>query len=158
MNQDTVLQLYETHRHTIYRICLFYMKNEPDALDAMQNTLIRLLEYDRSFESGEHARNWLIRVAVNECKRSLSHWWRRTVDIDSYDIPAENDTDTYVRRQWIADSLNKLSGRCRLILYLFYFEGFSTAEIASLLSMKESTVRSCLSRGRKKLKLELERV
>uniref|UniRef100_UPI003AB3D133 RNA polymerase sigma factor n=1 Tax=Allofournierella sp. TaxID=1940256 RepID=UPI003AB3D133 len=70
-------QLCESHANTIYRIALNYTKNPQDAEDVTQNALLRCLRADVRFESGEHLRNWVIRVAVNESKRWLGSPWRR---------------------------------------------------------------------------------
>jgi len=156
MEQRMVLEIYERYRHSLYRICLFYMKHEADALDAMQNTLLKLLESDRVFDGEEHVRNWLFRVAANECKTMLAGWWRQHLDISEYSIPVMDQAEHYVEHQAMIDSLMKLPKKCRVVLYLYYYEAYSTVEIASILGMKETAVRAQLARGRKRLKKEFE--
>ena len=48
--------------------------------------------------------------------------------------------------------MKKLPAHQREIIHLFYYEGYSTAEIGTILKQKETTVRSDLHRGREKLK------
>ena len=80
----------ETYGDMIFRVAYSYLKNRPDAEDVMQETLLKLYQEDSRFESEEHRKRWLIRVAVNQCKSTLrSTWLRRTV-------PLEEQTDTPV--------------------------------------------------------------
>ena len=53
------------------------LKNRADAEDVMQTTLLRLLEHRQPFESEEHMKHWLLRVAVNESRKLLRSFWRR---------------------------------------------------------------------------------
>ena len=52
------------------------LKNRADAEDVMQTTLLRLLEHRQPFESEEHMKHWLLRVAVNESRKLLRSFWR----------------------------------------------------------------------------------
>ena len=68
----------------VFRLAFSYMKSASDADDVTQNVLLRLLRNAKPFESEEHARFWLVRVTVNECKRALRSPWRRAGDIEEY--------------------------------------------------------------------------
>ena len=155
MDRRAVQKLYEMNGNSLYRLCCFYMKNEQDAFDAMQNTYLKLLEHETPFESDAHARNWLLRVASNECKNMLRHWWYQTVSVDDCVLTSPNNTESYVEKQALLQEIMKLPKMSRVTLYLYYYEGYSTIEIAEILSMKESSVRSNLLRGRRNLQLEL---
>ncbi|MBQ8638933.1 MAG: RNA polymerase sigma factor [Lachnospiraceae bacterium] len=158
MEQQYVLILYERYRDLLYRICCIYMKNEQDALDAMQNTLLKLLERVPPFEDEEHARRWLIRVAVNECKSTLSHWWRQHLDIEECTLMQEDLTEEYMRKQALLDSLLSLPPKQRMVFYLHHYEGYSTGEIAAILSRRETTVRSDLRRAKQRLRVTVDEV
>lgn len=155
MNKQETVKLYERHADGLYRLCLMYMKNEQDALDVMQDAMVKLLEREEPFENDEHARRWLIRVCVNRCRDVLTHWWRKTVDVDSCMIPEEGGTEQYMRKKELLEEIMRLPRYSRLAVYLHFYEGYTTAEISRMLSRKESTVRSDLLRGRQKLKLTL---
>ncbi|MBQ8639759.1 MAG: hypothetical protein IJ468_11400 [Lachnospiraceae bacterium] len=59
---------YERNKDELYRLCYFYTGNNADAADAMQNALIKLMEYEGTFTSEKHETCWLMKVAVNECE------------------------------------------------------------------------------------------
>lgn len=129
------------------------MKNVPDTEDMVQNTFIRLMKDKTQFQSEEHEKAWLIRTATNLCKDHFKHWWNKTVGID-------NVSEMTVEESFVIDEtlekVMKLPSKLKTAVYLYYYEGYSTVEIAKMLGKKESTVRSHLHTGRKILKIEME--
>jgi len=122
------------------------MGNRAEAEDILQEVFIRVLEKKPVFQSPEHEKAWLIRVTVNQCKSRLrSTWWRKTEPLlDTY--PAKTNEQEY-----LIDSVMALPTKYRVVIHLFYYEGYSTKEIAEITQQKEPTVRSLLTRARKKL-------
>ena len=129
------------------------MKNKQDTEDAVQTTFIKYLEYKGEFKDSEHIKAWLIVTASNVCKNNLKHWWRKTVDIDSLEEMSTTDiTDNY----FLLDKILSLPKKYKLIIYMYYYEGYKIKEIANKLNMKDSTVKSYLHRGRNLLKEVIE--
>ena len=137
------------HMDTVFRLALSYMRSRADADDITQNVLLKLYRYEGDFQSESHIKNWLIRVTINECKSALRSIWRRTEDIEDYVnslvMPSQEHTD-------LLEAVMKLPAKYRAAIYLFYYEGYSTAEMAQLLSIPEATVRTHLVRGRERLR------
>ena len=154
-SQEEMAELYDRHIHMVYQICLMLLKNVPDAEDAAQNVFRKVLEYQKPFRDPEHEKAWLIVTARNECKNQLRHWWRarreepEVLEQLSYDPPSEEG-------EHLRELIWELPEKYRLALYLHYYQGYSTQEIGELLGQAPATVRSWLSRARKKLKLRLE--
>lgn len=102
-------------------------------------------------------RNWVIRVAVNESKRWLGAPWRRLLagarPVDA-SFPGQAVQQPPVQNLYGA--LLRLPEKYRIPLYLFYYEGQSTGQIAETLGLSVSGVTTRLARGRKKLKADLE--
>ena len=155
----------ERYADRIYAIALNYFKNPYDADDIVQEVLLKLYRSDTKFESEAHLKHWLLRVAVNQCKKiSLSAWRRRNISLEGYlaGLQAEPDAESAVdtaqaaeeaeRRNEILRAILKLPKKYRLIIHLYYYEDYDTKEIAGILRMKEATVRTRLARGRKILK------
>ena len=145
-------QLARRHMDTVFRTAFSYMKSRADADDITQNVLLKLYRYEGDFESESHIKNWLIRVTINECKSAYRSPWRRTEDIEDYVnslvMPSREHTDLF-------EAVMKLPRKYLVPLYLYYYEGYSTAEAAALLSLPEATVRTRLRRGREKLRTML---
>lgn len=145
----------------IYRIALTKTKSTHDADDIFQEVFLKLVMRDKPFESEEHRKSWLIRVAINCCNSHFVAPWRKNVsdmeDVVLEQIPddaavpgsEEETSDVYAQ-------VMKLPENMREVVLLFYYEDMSVREIAETLGTSEVNVKKRLSRARQKLKLELE--
>jgi len=143
--------IIKKHQNKLYRTALAIMGGKADAEDIVQDAFIKLFEKQQEFESPDHEAAWLIRVTVNLCKNRLrTHWWRRTVPLlETY--PAQSETQL-----GLIQAIMSLPSKYRVAIHLFYYEGYSTKEIAEITTQNESTVRQQLTRARRKLKNYLE--
>lgn len=152
-SREEIEAIYRRQFKLVYQICLVLMKNVSDAEDAAQTVFRKVVERGEAFRDPEHERAWLIVTARNECRDQLKHWWRRCrEDASALDaLVWEEPEDGLV---W--DQVAALPDKHRLVLYLHYYQGYTTDEIAQMLGDNSSTVRSRLVQARKKLKLRLE--
>ena len=152
-SREEIETIYRRHFKLVYQVCLVLMKNVPDAEDAAQTVFRRVMERDGAFRDPEHEKAWLIVTARNECRDQLKHWWRRwREDASALDsLVWEEPSDGLVWEQVAA-----LPEKHRLVLFLHYYQGYTTDEIAQMLGENPSTLRSRLVQARKKLKLRLE--
>ena len=147
-----ILEIYDRHADTVYRVCFAYMKNAPEAEDMTQETFLRLISHEKPFENQRHEKAWLIVTASNLCKDALKKWWRYSENIDDYTYLAQESPETGSE---VLDAILALPPDYKDAVYMYYYEGFSTVEIARHLNCPESTVRSRLSRARKQLQTML---
>ena len=149
--QPNITQAYYRHVDMLYRLCYSYMKNPSDTEDMVQEVFLRLLRSGMEFENERHEKAWLIVTASNLCKDNLKHWWRRILPLESVqleDVQEKRDLE-------VMQAVFSLPADYKSVVYLYYYEGYSTAEIAKYLDSPESTVRSRLARARKKLQSRL---
>ena len=150
----------------MWRLCYSYLGSSADAEDATQATFMRLIDHPRSFESEEHERAWLLRVAANICKdvlKSAAHTrvvampedgpepaadTQTGVGVDPAEVVAKDDDE--VLRAVLA-----LPERYKDIVYLHYYEGWKTDDIARHLGAPPSTVRNRLRDARGLLRAAL---
>ena len=155
MNDEQFTRLVGRYIDTVFRVALNYLRNPADAEDVTQITFEKLLKEKRSFEGDEHIRNWLIRVAVNECKKLLRSPWRKVEAIEdhltavSFDNPAHSE---------LYRAVMELPKKYRMAIYLHYYEGYSTQEIGTIMRIPKNTVCSHLKRGRELLRKQLQEV
>lgn len=142
-----IAKLYNQYVDMIYQICFMYLKNKADTEDAVQTTFIKLMNYKKAFQNEEHIKAWLIRTAVNHCKNYLKHWWRTNAEVDTI-----YDCGKYDTKDETLETLLSLPEKYKTVIYLYYYMGYSTEEIAQILKQKHTTIRSLLSRGRERLK------
>lgn len=138
-----------TFSGVIFRTAMCYVKNKADADDIMQEVFLKLYTLDTYFVNDAHAKAWLIKVTANMCRNMLKNPWRRLIQpIEAAeDMPAESEKES-----GLIDIIMKMKSKNRIVLYMHYFEGYSTREIAEILGIKENAVTSQLYRGRKQLK------
>ena len=150
--EENFNQIYEHFVNDIYRLCFSFMKNTPDTEDAVQETFIRLYQSNKEFESEKHLYGWLIVTASNLCKDQLKSWWQKRKSLDEIDdtIGREQDIDEMM------ELIMKLPDRYKTIIFLYYYEGYNSAEIADLLHKSKGTVRWYLKKARELLKAELQ--
>ena len=154
MNESRFTALAERYMDMVYRIALNVLGNAADAEDVTQNVMMRLYRADPNFESEEHAKRWLIRVAINESKRLVGlPWKKREASFEeALNIVAEADG----LQKDIVRKIAELPPKYRVPMYLYYVEGYSVKEIAELTGSKTSTLQTRLDRGREKLREVLE--
>ncbi|MGM9565461.1 RNA polymerase sigma factor [Evtepia sp.] len=143
-----VEEALDRHGDSILRLAYSYLHNRSDAEEVLQDTLIRLFQTRPSFESRDHEKAWLLRVAANLSKNRLAYNKRRAADALQDTLAAEEREDL----SFVWEAVKALPPNYRDVIHLFYCEGYSTAQIAEILDRKETTVRSALSRGRQKLR------
>ncbi len=140
-------QALEQYGNSLMRVAYTYTKNMQDAQDMVQDTFLRYISSAPKFDSKEHEKAWLIRVTINICKNHLSSAYRR-----NYAELDENMSvyDTY--SSGLADIVNSLPEKYRIVIHLFYYEDYTQKQIAKILRITESAVSTRLQRGRKLLK------
>ena len=94
-------------------------------------------------------KHWLIRVTLNECKNLLRFPWQKYASLEDY---METLQMPEPEHREMLNAVMTLPTKYRMILYLYYYEGYATAEIADFLQIPNGTVRTRLARGREQLK------
>ena len=144
-------EIVDRNLDIIYRVAFSYCKHPQDAEDVTQNTFAKLLQTKEVFRDEEHIRKWLIRVAINDCKNLWKSFQRRNVtsleDL-GYEPAAGEDTGN----RELLEAVMALPPKYRIVIHLYYYEGFNAKEIGEMLHISESNVQNRLMRGRQKLK------
>lgn len=141
-------QLLNEYGNSILRMAYSYLHNMSDAEDVLQDTLLQYLKTAPVLENEGHEKAWLLRVAANLSKNRIKYNSVRKTDELDETLAAEQREDL----SFVWEAVKELPLHYREIFHLFYHEGYATSEIAVILEMKESTVRSRLRRGRISLK------
>ncbi len=147
--EEDIELLIHTHGQMLYKVCLVMLCNSYDAEDAVQETFLRYIMKGPDTKDAEHQKAWLIRTATNLCKNMrlfrLRHSHVDIADIEDLGAPAVYH-DVY-------REVLQLPVKYRLVLLLYYVQGYRTEEIAGLLHLSPAAVRKRLQLGREKLKM-----
>lgn len=144
----------ETNQKSLYAAAFNVCKNAEDAEDILQETFLAYHLSAKQFQTEEHLRAWLLRVAINKAKDVTRSFWRRNRQtLEDYTeglvFPNEESKELF-------GAVMNLPEKYRTVIHLYYYEDYSTREIAGILRLSEANVRVRLSRGRTLLKGELK--
>lgn len=141
--------LFNRYKDDVYRLALSYTKSVQEAEDVCQTVFLKAMEQTSVMPGKERA--WLMQVAANECRSLLrSAWWKRTAPMEACTAAAPEPAGSML------EELLALKPKYRVVLYLHYYEGSTTTEIARMLHITRSAVTTRLSRGRQLLKERLK--
>ncbi len=155
LGQDDLATI-QKYSNAVYRMAYALVKNRYDADDIHQEVFAIWLVKKPDFANEEHERAWFMRVTINLCKNLWkSAWMRKTVgfseDMEMHAVPEAASEDDR-----IIEVVKTLPFPYRIVIHLFYYEEFSIKEMADILKMRPSAVRTRLSRARAKLRELLE--
>ncbi len=141
----------------VMRTCLLYLQRKQLAEDASQETFIRAWRALDQLREGQTEKAWLMKIAVNVCKSALRSRARRIPDtnVSADEVPETGAEDQYPDRT-VFDAVNRLPLKYRSPVILHYYQGLPVSDIAGILRLPGTTVRTRLSRARALLRNELE--
>lgn len=162
INKDKLIEeLIERFGDDILRICYLYTKDYSQAEDLFQEVFIKVYKNIDSFNNQCEVSTWITRIAINACKDYLkSAWIKRNILLECRkrrkNINTENEAIKDIEKDYILSSVLNLPSKYREVIYFYYYKDLKTKEIAEVLKLKESVVRSRLMRAREILKKELK--
>lgn len=152
----SITESFHQYSDMVYRIALNSVRSISAAEDITQEVFLKLIEKQLTFESIQHEKAWLIRVTINYCKNYLKSGWFRKITELTEDIPYISGTLYTLEQKELYNQLMKLKEQERTIVYLYYYEEYTLAEIAKILEMNSNTVATKLRRAKEKLKFQMK--
>lgn len=153
-NQE-VKEIYQKYHDMVWRICLMQMGNSHDAYDCTQETFIRFINSSPKFQSEEHQKAWLIRVAINYCTDvKKSSWRKKLISMTSEEMYEHMEVQP--EHTEVYETMMELPDKYRAVLYLYFYEGYSLTEISEILKVNKSTLRSRFAKAKEIMKKYLE--
>lgn len=142
--------LMDKYKDNLFAVAFNVCKSAADADDVVQETFIQYHTGGKQFDSEEHIKAWLLRVAINRAVNVTRSFWRRqAVPLEDYMETLSFETP---EASGLFEAVMALPEKYRVVLHLFYYEDYSVKEIAGILKLSEANVKARLSRGRKLLK------
>ncbi len=145
-------EIYYLYSKDVYKLIYSYLLNISDTEDILQKTFMKLYKNKKILLlSNEEIKKWLFRVSINNTKDLLKSSWKKLT------LRLENETNSYeLNENRTIDMLKSIPKDYRIPLYLYYYEGYKIKEIAKIMKKSESAIKMNLSRGKDKLRLEME--
>lgn len=147
---DAFLELMEKNSLSMYKVARGILQNDEDAADAIQSTILICFEKIHTLRKAEYFKTWMIRILINECDQI----WRQRKKIDPIEeVPEIPRPDQSLAEFEFKEMLRLVDERYRIVLTLYYEQGFKIGEIAELLNLNENTVKTRLVRAREQIRL-----
>lgn len=144
--KQSVQELVALYRNNLFAAAFNICKNAQDAEDIVQDTFILYYTNKKEFDSEQHIRAWLIRVAINKAKNVNHTFWKRNkISLEDY---METLTFETPESENLFETVMRLPEKYRIVIHLFYYEDYTVREIVGILHLSESNVKVRLSRGR----------
>jgi RNA polymerase sigma-70 factor (ECF subfamily) len=151
-SRDELIKIVESFRASVFRIAYGYTGSYEDSEDISQDVFLRLYQSNKTFKNDEHMKAWLIRVTINASKGLMRTPWKKRKEIltlrDIEDRPYYDD----VTERELFDCVMRLPENYRTVVCLYYYEDYSTKEIAKIMKISVTAVTTRLSRAREELK------
>lgn len=148
-------KFYDRQVKRVYRLAMVMMGNISDAEDVTQTVFLKAWEKKPDFRDADHEIAWILTTTRNQCKDIHKSFYRRKrADLENAPEPQvtlETQMDSEI---W--EALQSLAEKYRMVLYLYYYEGYSVRELSVILRRRESTLQTQLATGRKQMKSLLE--
>ena len=142
---DAFTDLMQSQMQNMYKTARSILSQDADVADAVSETILTCWQQLGSLKHNGYFRTWMTRILVNKCYELIR---KNKQILPEADIPdpgyRENEFENIEWKQ----TLDSLPEKYRLVMMLYYVEGFKVSEISQILELSEGTVKSRLSRGR----------
>lgn len=154
-NNEAFEQLIKENKLKMYKVAKSILKNEDDICDAIQNALMSAYSNLNKLQNNKYFSTWLIRILINKSYDIINKnqkSYSTTTDIDEYNSDENlKSFDSYNSESLIENVLCELKDDLKTITVLYYYNDYSVGDISIILNIPEGTVKSRLSRARKKI-------
>ena len=149
-DKSTFVALLDEKSTMLYRVSRTILRNDEDCKDALQETALKAWANRHKLRDINLFGTWITKILMNECHNIGRKKKKYLLQDEVGTGPSSHAPDPDL--QWALESLPE---KLRVSLVLHYLAGYSYEQIASMLHIPQSTVRSRLSRGRKELQAVL---
>lgn len=154
-NRKAYGKLVEAYQTYLYRTAFLYVKNEQDALDAVQNCVIKgMLAIDKLREPA-YFKTWLTKILINNIYREKEKPVS-IVSLEEYQEKAEESGCPIEERIDLYEAVDVLRPAYKTVIILYYFSGMKIKEIAGIMDIPEGSVKGYMARAKMELKKSLQ--
>lgn len=156
-DNDAFVKLYEKVYKDMYKYAYYMLGNEADAEDIISETVVDMYTGIKKLKNLSLFRSWCFKILSNKCKRKRKSYFKKNVSIEE----CENNVDLSYEYEPckyhdLEVAFSGLSEEEKNIVTLSAIFGYKSIEVGEILNLKNTTVRSKLSRALSKMKKVME--
>ena len=157
ISQEEFANFLQDNKDRFYRLSYSYVYNENEAMDILQDSIMRALQRLHTIRQPEYLKTWFYRVLVNE---SISYLRKRKkqskcINLDDAVLPGVWENDTGVDSEWLMKKVEGLPPDLKTVIFLRFYEDMKLSEISEITKTNINTVKARLYRCLKMLRFEI---
>ena len=152
-DEEAFIRVIDEYITQMYKIARSRLKDEDSIGDAIQETILAAFTNIKKLKETCYFKTWLIKILINKCNDIIKD--NNVIYVEDYNLLVNANLSYYESSGEKLDFesiLNKLNNEYRLVVVMYYVNRFTIKEISEVLSEKEGTIKSRLSRARQQLK------
>ncbi|MEF7659534.1 sigma-70 family RNA polymerase sigma factor [Bacillus thuringiensis] len=162
--EDLIDEIMNKYGQEVLQLVYSYVNNKEVAEDLTQDIFMKCYKSLHTYKGNSNLKTWLWRIAINHCKDYLKSWYNKKVVVTEDDFTYMESQKESVEKTVIqnaedrelASAVMNLPIKYREVIYLFYYEELSIKEIATVIEVKENTIKTRLKKAKELLKEGLE--
>lgn len=146
--------LIEEYQTYLYKTAFLYIKNEQDALDAVQNCVMKGMIAIDKLREPTFFKTWLTKILIN-CIYREKEKQAPILSLEEYQEKATEASSSIEERIDLYEAIDMLRPFYKMVIILYYFSDLKIKEIAGIMDLPEGTVKGYLARAKKELRKKL---
>ena len=144
-NAEAFIELMEKNKLSMYKVSKAMLNNNEDIADAIQETILACYKNIDKLKHTKYFKTWMTRILINKCNDIIK---LQKNSISGMSLIEESYIENIEEAMTVKECFESLGSEYKLVMKLYYEEGFNSREISEILNINESTIKTRLSRGR----------
>ena len=159
-DKEAFTEIILSIRNELYKIAKTRIINENDIDDIIQETMIEVYKSIKQLRDLKKLKMWVIKILINKCNKFYKRKSKKDISLEETNINniiARNNNEDVENDMNFYSLIKNLKYDERIVILLYYMEGYSVEEISEIIKMNKNTVKTNLYRARQKIKNEIEK-
>ena len=151
-NKEAFSELIQINKVNMYKVARAILDNDEDVSDAIQDTILICWGKLDTLKNNEYFKTWMTRILINCCYKIINKSNKEFPQSFTEElVVSDSDIDAV---EW-KNSLECLEEKYRIMIILYYVQGYKIREIAEILDIKETTVKDRLKKAREEYRIKV---
>jgi len=157
-DKTAFIQCIEPYEADLYRMAFVYMKNEHDAIDVVQETILKAYEKMNTLKEPAYFKTWLLKIVINTCLSKLKRA-EKVIHMDEKHLASlQIMTSDSSLKLTLQNLIEELTNEEKNVILLHFYQGYTFKETSELLEIPLGTAKSVCYRAIKKLRIQIQEV
>ena len=142
---EAFINLMDINKTYMYKVAKSILNNNEDIADAIQETILSCYKNIEKLKEIKYFKTWMTRILINKCNDVI----RANKNIIYIEQEKEEGYSENIEQSVsLRECFDRLKPDYKIVMIMYYDQGFNSKEISEILNINESTVRTRMARGR----------